>query len=78
MRCSNFVSCHCNVDYLQQAFLALAGLDKPTRIQSIARHFDIDVENGLRYGEAEFAKINKIIEADCVVAHKYLKSAIEL
>ena len=59
-------------------FLALAGLDKPTRIQSIARHFDIDVENGLRYGEAEFAKINKIIEADCVVAHKYLKSAIEL
>ncbi|MBR3681668.1 MAG: polysaccharide pyruvyl transferase family protein [Clostridia bacterium] len=58
-------------------FLAISGSNKPTRINSLMRHFDIEIEKTLEYGADEFSKINKIIEMDRVCAKNYLMNAIE-
>jgi hypothetical protein len=57
-------------------FLPLIGSDKPTRIQSLMRHFGIDETKSLNYGADEFEKINKIILQDQKVAAKYIDKAI--
>ncbi len=58
-------------------FLPLAGSNMPTRIQSLMRHFNIDVSNSLNYGVAEFDEINKIISQDQEISKKYIEEAIK-
>ena len=58
-------------------FVALAGNNMPTRIQSLMRHFDIDVSKTLNYTEADFERINEIILKDQKEAKEYLRNAIE-
>lgn len=55
-------------------FVCFAGKDKPTRIQSLLRHFGIDEDKTLT---ADYAAINRTIEADREAARAYLVHAIE-
>lgn len=57
-------------------FLPLAGGTMPTRIQSLMRHFDIDVTQSVTYGPSEFSRINEQIARDREVAKEYLETAI--
>lgn len=57
-------------------FLPLAGVNMPTRIRSLLRHFNIDETKSLKYGISEYEKINEIILQDQKTSEKYLKEAI--
>lgn len=57
-------------------FLPLSGSNMPTRIQSLMRHFDIDVKKSLNYGVPEFKKINEIISQDQKASAQYIEAAI--
>lgn len=57
-------------------FLPLAGVNMPTRIQSLMRHFGIDKSKSLEYGDSEFSKINEIILQDQIASKEYIEAAI--
>ena len=58
-------------------FLPLTGSNMPTRIQSLMRHFDIDITKSISFTEADFARINAQIQQDRICAREYLRAAIE-
>lgn len=58
-------------------FLALAGRNMPTRIQSLMRHFGMDVSKSLGYTADDYERINEIILKDQKEAEEYLRNAIE-
>lgn len=58
-------------------FLPLAGINMPTRIQSLMRHFQIkSPENCLRYTATDFERINEVILRDQIEAKEYIVKAV--
>lgn len=57
-----------------KTFLCFAGNDKPTRIESLLRHFGITSDDTLA---PDYAAINRTIELDREAARNYLIGAIE-
>ncbi len=57
-------------------FLPLAGAHMPTRIQSLMRHFEIDMTKSVTYGPSDFERINAQIEQDRQAAKDYLEAVI--
>ena len=53
-------------------FLALAGSDMPTRIQSLLRHFEIDPNSSLNYCHEDFEQVNCIIIQDQIASKDFL------
>lgn len=57
--------------------IPFVGEDKPTRIQSLLRHFGLPDNIGLDNMVLDYDSINKIIDHDRILAKDYLVSAIE-
>ena len=53
-------------------FLALAGSDMPTRIQSLLRHFEIDPNSSLNYCLEDFERVNCMIIQDQIASKDFL------
>ncbi len=58
-------------------FVPFVGTNMPTRIQSLMRHFDIDVRESVNYGAKEFERINDRIRQDQIAAREYLENCIK-
>ena len=59
-------------------FLALPGQNMPTRIQSLMRHFDINMSDSINYGTEQFKAINELIVQDRSKAKEYLNQVVDL
>lgn len=62
-------------------FISVSGKDKPTRIESLLRHFDIEKQNNperftVQNARVNYEPINRKIEIDRKQAEEYLKLAI--
>lgn len=56
-------------------FMPLAGTNMPTRIQSLMRHFGIDVSSSVNYDKKDFDRINDIIYQDRNAAKDYFEKS---
>lgn len=58
-------------------FLALAGKNMPTRIQSLLRHFEIDPNRSLSYSSGEYERVNSIISQDQATSRDFLSQFMD-
>ena len=63
-------------------FIAVSGKDKPTRIESLLRHFSLESHNtkdfAFKNAVVEYEEINNVIKTDQQKAKEYLLSCFNM
>lgn len=78
---SSFHGCALSVVF-NKPFIAISGRDKPTRIESMLRHFGLEEQNttdiSFENAKVDFQNVNKQIATDIETSKNYLKKVFEM